>query len=275
MTMFKSIRQNMIEQPGLSGVLIPILVFGTYATIMFFLEFTLAKLGLFALGYFVFMIMGITIGFHRYFCHKSFLIKSKWKERFLLWAGSLAGQGTPIFWVTIHRGYHHRKPDTDQDPHSPVHGFWNSFLLWIFRLDGSKVNPKYAVDLFKNKEAVFIHEHYTKIFIIFNAALYLIDPMVFFYFSMMPVLITLISYNITNSLNHTEGIGYKNFDTKDNSRNVVWLWPLVLGECWHNNHHGRPGASHFGSGASGKWWEFDPAGFIIRLYRDGKAEGRA
>ena len=171
MTMFKSIRQNMVEQPGLSGVLIPIVVVGTYATIMFFAEFTLAKLGLFALGYFVFMIMGITIGFHRYFCHKSFLIKSKWKERFLLWAGSLAGQGTPIFWVTIHRGYHHRNPDTDQDPHSPVHGFWNSFLLWIFRLDGSKVNPKYAVDLFKNKEAVFIHEHYTKIFIVFNAYL--------------------------------------------------------------------------------------------------------
>lgn len=275
MKMFTTFRQNFFTLPIISGVLIPMLVFGTYATIMFFVDFSMYKLQLFGLGYFIFMIMGITVGYHRYFCHKSFVLNGKWKPRFLLWAGALSGQGSPLFWVALHRGYHHRKSDTDGDPHSPIHGFWNSFILWMFKLDGSKINARYAVDLFNNREAVFIHENYTKIFIIFNAVLFYIDPNIFFYFSMMPALITLVSYNITNSINHTASLGYTNFQTKDNSRNIPWLWPLIFGECWHNNHHGRPGASHFGSGASGKWWEFDPAGFVIRLYRDGEAKGRA
>jgi stearoyl-CoA desaturase (delta-9 desaturase) len=274
MKMFRSIYNNLIEVPVLTGTVIPILAIGSYAAFNLILNFELYNLMLVVLGYFVFMILGITVGYHRYFCHKSFILKSKWKERILLWAGALAGQGSPIFWVTIHRGYHHRHPDTDNDPHSPVHGFWNSFILWMFKLDGSTVNPKYAVDLFRNDEILYVHKNYVKIFLTFNAILFLISPRLFLYFSMLPCLITLLSYNITNSLNHMEGLGYKNFPTKDNSHNVPWLFPLVLGECWHNNHHGRPGASHFGTGASGNWWEFDPAGFIIKLYRDGKPENR-
>jgi stearoyl-CoA desaturase (delta-9 desaturase) len=61
------------------------------------------------------------------------------------------------------------------------------------------------------------------------------------------------------------GFGYSNFNTRDNSKNVLWIWPLVLGECWHNNHHGRPGNYHFGI----KWWELDPAGVFIRVFKDG------
>lgn len=274
MKMFRSIYNNLIEVPVLTGTVIPILAFGSYAAYSFLTNFTLYNLMLVLSGYFIFMILGITMGYHRYFCHKSFILNSKWKERILLWSGALAGQGSPIFWVTIHRGYHHRHPDTDNDPHSPIHGFWNSFILWMFRLDGGTVNPKYAVDLFRNEEIVYIHKNYVKIFLTFNAILFLINTALFFYFSMLPCLITLLSYNITNSVNHMKGLGYKNFPTKDNSHNVPLLFPLVLGECWHNNHHGRPGASHFGSGASGKWWEFDPAGFLIKLYRDGEPTNR-
>ena len=272
--MFKPIYKNLISVPVLLGSITPMILIGLYSTYLFFENFQLINLAYFISGYIIFNVFGITLGYHRYFGHKSFLLTSKWKERFLLWAGAMAGQGSPILWVAIHRGYHHRHPDTVNDPHSPIHGFWHSFILWMYRIDGSKINPKYAVDLIKNKEIVFIHNNYVKLYAFFNLILFLIDVKLFLFFSMMPAVITLITYNITNSVFHMKTLGYQNFNTNDKSQNVPLLFLLVLGECWHNNHHGRPGASHFGTGASGKWWEFDPAGSIIKIYKDGDPKNR-
>jgi stearoyl-CoA desaturase (delta-9 desaturase) len=268
MKMFRPIYKNLIEVPILLGVVVPMIIIGSYAGYTLVTDFQWSNFFLTLVGYFVFMIMGITVGYHRYFCHNSFVLNNKWKRRFLLFAGSMAGQGSPIFWTIVHRGYHHRAPDTETDPHSPIHGMWNSFILWMFKLDGSQLKPKYAVDLIRDKEIVFVHDHYVKLFLSFNLILFLISPSIFLYFSMLPCLITLFSYNLTNCLNHMEKLGYTNFATKDASQNVPFLFPLVLGECWHNNHHGKPRSSHFGSGASGKWWELDPAGDIIKLYKD-------
>jgi stearoyl-CoA desaturase (delta-9 desaturase) len=272
--MFRPIWKNLLEVPVLLGVITPMILIGIYATYSFFANFELANVFYFLTGYFIFNVLGITAGYHRYFCHKSYVLESKWKHRLLLWAGAMAGQGSPILWTAIHRGYHHRHPDTPNDPHSPIHGFWHSFILWMYKLDGEKINPKYAVDLIRDKEVVFVHTHYVKLYLAFNFVLFLISPKLFLFFSMMPAMITLITYNITNSLFHMKGLGYQNFKTNDKSLNVPILFPLVLGECWHNNHHGRPGASHFGTGASGKWWEFDPAGFIINIYKDGDSKNR-
>ena len=273
--MFKPIYKNLISLPNnLIGVVIPMFIFGIYGLFTMITQFEWINLIYFLSGYFVFMIMGITIGYHRYFCHKSFVITSNWKKQVLLWSGALAGQGSPIFWTLVHRGYHHRHPDTEKDPHSPIHGFWHSFIWWMFRIDGSALSVRYAADLLKDKHIVFLHDNYIKIFWGFNILLMLVSFKFFLFFSMLPCLITLMSYNITNTFNHRNTMGYRNFETKDFSHNVPILFPLVLGECWHNNHHGRPGASHFGSGASGNWWEFDPAGTVIKWFRDAPAANR-
>jgi stearoyl-CoA desaturase (delta-9 desaturase) len=234
---------------------------------MFITDFSYDKLVFFIIGYIFFNIMGVTAGLHRYFCHKSFKI-NKWKERLLLLAATTAGQGQPIFWVALHRGYHHRFADMPEDPHSPVHGFWHSVFLWKFRLKPDAISLKPAFELIRNKDVMFFSKHYRSIFLLFHGLILLISFDLFLYFSMLSIFITLITYNLTNSLNHIRSLGYANFKTKDNSTNVPWLWPIVLGECWHNNHHGRPGSSHFGSKVSGKWWEIDPAGFFIELYKD-------
>jgi stearoyl-CoA desaturase (delta-9 desaturase) len=83
---------------------------------------------------------------------------------------------------------------------------------------------------------------------------------------MLPTFITIFTYNITNSANHTSFLGYTNFQTRDNSVNAPWLWPFVLGECWHNNHHARAGNYSFKQ----KWWEFDPAGAFIKIFKNGE-----
>ena len=61
--------------------------------------------------------MGITVGFHRLFTHRSF--KTRLPVRVLLAVlGSAAVEGPLIEWVSTHR-MHHRFSDRPGDPHSP------------------------------------------------------------------------------------------------------------------------------------------------------------
>ena len=37
--------------------------------------------------------------------------------------------------------------------------------------------------------------------------------------------------------------GYRNYETRDESRNLWWVALLAFGEGWHNNHHAHPHAA--------------------------------
>lgn len=265
--LFNPIIKNLREVPNLSIITIPTILLGLYASASLVTSFTWLHLLYFIMGYFFINVIGVTAGLHRYFSHKTFRI-SKGKERILLFAAVLSGQGSPVWWTALHRGYHHRGSDTLKDPHSPIYGFWHSFIWWMFRIKPDAIQFRYAVDLLRNKDVVWVSTHYTKLWLASNIILLLISWEFFLYFSILGSFVTLVTYNLTNSLNHYKKLGYTNFDTRDNSMNVPWLFPLVLGECWHNNHHARPGASHFGSAVSGNWWEFDPSGQFIKIFQD-------
>jgi stearoyl-CoA desaturase (delta-9 desaturase) len=64
-----------------------------------------------------------------------------------------------------------------------------------------------------------------------------------------------------NSASHIWG--YKNYETRDESRNLWWVAILAHGEGWHNNHHALPRLAQHGH----KWWEFDITYQVIRLLR--------
>jgi stearoyl-CoA desaturase (delta-9 desaturase) len=53
--------------------------------------------------------------------------------------------------------------------------------------------------------------------------------------------------------------GYRNYDTMDNSRNLLPIGFLIAGEELHNNHHGKQWCAKF----SRKWFEFDVSWFYI------------
>jgi fatty-acid desaturase len=57
--------------------------------------------------------------------------------------------------------------------------------------------------------------------------------------------------------------GYKNYETRDDSRNLWWVAIVAYGEGWHNNHHALPRLAQHGH----KWWEFDITFQVIRLLR--------
>jgi stearoyl-CoA desaturase (delta-9 desaturase) len=63
-----------------------------------------------------------------------------------------------------------------------------------------------------------------------------------------------------NSVAHF--FGYRNYETRDNSRNN-WLVALLShGEGWHNNHHASPRAARHGH----RWYEFDMSWGVIVLW---------
>jgi stearoyl-CoA desaturase (delta-9 desaturase) len=78
-----------------------------------------------------------------------------------------------------------------------------------------------------------------------------------------------IQDNLVNVFGHSKGgIGYRNYETKDNSYNNLFLGYFAWGQGWHNNHHYDPKSFDFGKGVSGKWWEWDPCKIFTPLLRN-------
>src|SRR6185312_2400161 len=74
--------------------------------------------------------LGVAVGYHRVFSHRTHALPT-WKENILLFLGTLSGQGSSITWTAIHRGYHHPWSDTPKDMHSPVvYGMWHALFGW-------------------------------------------------------------------------------------------------------------------------------------------------
>lgn len=212
--------------------------------------------------------LGIAVGYHRIFSHRTHTLKT-WQENIILFLAVFAGQGSPIFWVAVHRGYHHPHSDTDRDIHSPVaHGRWHAFLGWLIKNTeaNNQVNVKYAVDLLRKPNFVFFHRHYMKIIWLVPLLVALVDWHLAFAAFFIPGGIALLQDNGVNVYGHTPTFfTYRNFDTNDRSVNNVWFGLLGWGQGWHNNHHRYPGNFDFGSGTSGKWWEFDPCRIFLPI----------
>jgi stearoyl-CoA desaturase (delta-9 desaturase) len=260
----KDIIKNIFKQPNLWGSVVPMNAFGIYALYNIFLGsaptwWWIATI----IGYVLLMMIGISAGYHRYLSHRGFEV-SKPMKFFMLWCATLAGQGSPIFWVTVHRGYHHRHTDKLGDPHSPNNGFWHSYILWMFKLKEGDLNPRSCVDLMRDPVVMFYHNHYQKILWISHIIVALISFDLWLYTLAFSSFITLHSYSIQTSMNHSKSYGYQNYEQDNDSVNVVWLFPFILGEAWHNNHHGDAKNPNYGGR---HWWEIDPAHWLIKIIK--------
>jgi len=205
--------------------------------------------------------LGIAVGYHRVFSHRTHKLPP-WKENILLFFAVFAGQGASIFWVALHRGYHHPYADKEQDIHSPVvYGKYQAFVGWYHRITEttSYINMKYAVDLLRKPNHLWFHKNHLKLLWGVPAIVALIDWKLSLTAFCLVTFIGLLQDNLVNVFGHSKaGIGYRNFETTDNSHNNFILGYLAWGQGWHNNHHAKPRNFDFGSGTSGKWWEWDP-----------------
>ena len=206
--------------------------------------------------------MGADIGFHRYFTHRSFEVTS-WIRRYLLWNATLRGHGSVLLWVATHR-IHHAKGDTDEDPHSPLHhGILTTWLRsWT---STNKPNMMLMKDVMRDKEIVFLHKNYFKVFYAFLACLLIawavgnIYPLLFLF--AFPNAGFFHEAGMVNSICHMWG--YRTYDTKDNGRNNLIVNFLTFGNGLHNTHHAKP--NMYTCDIHGKWYEIDPMKYIIKL----------
>ena len=66
---------------------------------------------------------------------------------------------------------------------------------------------------------------------------------------------------VINGLGHY--FGYRNFNTKDKSRNIFPIGIIIGGEELHNGHHNKPASPKFSS----KWYELDIGWVWLNLFR--------
>ncbi|KAF9622946.1 hypothetical protein IFM89_035377 [Coptis chinensis] len=206
-------------------------------------------------------LFGITLSYHRNLTHRSFKLP-KCLEYLFAYFGLLAGQGDPIFWVSVHR-YHHKVTDTDQDPHSPREGFWFSHFIWIW-------DDKYFVhkghnngnvaDLVNQKYYRFLGNTVVLHLCLLASLLYMLGGIPFVVWGMGVRTATV--YNVTSFVNSVCHIwGHQAWNTGDTSKNNWFIALLTFGEGWHNNHH----AFEFSARQGLEWWQLDPTWYVIKV----------
>ncbi len=214
-----------------------------------------------AAGFYVLTILGVTVGFHRYFTHGSFRAK-RWLRITLAVVGSMAVQGPILHWVADHRR-HHAFSDKEGDPHSPwafgsspialAKGFWHAHMGWLFERDLTN-RERFVPDLESDRDMQIVH----RLFGPLTAATLLLPGVLgglitgtwwgaltaFFWAGLVRVaFLHHVTWSV-NSICHI--IGERPFRSRDRAAN---FWPLALlsmGESWHNLHHADPTCARHG-----------------------------
>lgn len=199
--------------------------------------FTAGHLVITIISFYILNILGNWMMLHRYYAHKSFEFKNKLVMWFFTLLALLAGRGSPLGWAYLHRK-HHIYSDTDLDPHSPKHLGYKLFGFSHYKKQEEEKMQVFIIKDLMNKEQLFIHKWYMVIILLFVIILAIISIELLYFVWILPALLTHLSQNNFNYFGHI--YGYRNFVTKDNSKNNMFLFPFILGEAWHNNHHCDP-----------------------------------
>jgi len=228
-----------------------------------------------AVGYAV-TAMGITVGFHRLFTHRSF--KTHRALRVLLAViGSAAVEGPLIEWVSNHR-MHHRFSDHPGDPHSPhlghgsgwgaaLRGLSHAQIGWLLHASHVANPQRYAPDLLADPVLRWIDRTFVVWVVAGLAAAFGLGVALtgtvaggltgLLWGGAVRIMLVHHATFSVNSLCHF--FGRRRFSTGDESRNLAWLAIPTLGEAWHNNHHAFPTSARHGLTR----WQLDPSGRLI------------
>ncbi len=227
------------------------------------------------LGMYVASAIGITVGYHRFFTHRSFET-SRVVQCILGILGSMAVQGPLLKWVAMHR-CHHMHSDRRDDPHSPhnhgrglkgmMRGLWHAHLGWLFRADPPDL-ARYVKDLRQSRLLRVV----SALFPVWVIVGLLIPTTLglLLTWSWWGALFGLIwgglvriffVHHVTWSVNSLcHWWGRQPYRVHDHSRNNWLVGILAMGEGWHNNHHAFPRSARHGL----RWWQVDVSYWIIR-----------
>jgi stearoyl-CoA desaturase (delta-9 desaturase) len=226
---------------------------------IFYFEFNVTNIVILIVSFYLYSIIGISLTLHRYYSHKSFEFNNNIIKWICTLIAIMSGRGSPIGWVYVHR-IHHAYSDSEKDPHSPKNLGFKLFGFKHIEEHSGKMNYFLVKDLM-NPIQLKINEYYFLIILIAALSLSLLNPSMLYFIWILPVFLVQLSQNSFNYFAHTSG--HRNFDTKDNSTNNIWLWPLILGDAWHNNHHAN--AAKYSTKV--RTYEFDPVAILINIIK--------
>jgi len=209
-------------------------------------------------------IAGVTIFLHRCQAHRALDLHAIPSHFFRFWLWLTTGMVTKE-WAAIHRK-HHAKCETEEDPHSPVTRGIDKVVY-----EGAEL---YRIEA-RNTETIEKYGHgtpddwiernvYTKhsalgvsMLLVINILLFGVLGLSVWAVQMMWIPVT--AAGIINGIGHFWG--YRNFNCKDASTNILPWGIIIGGEELHNNHH------TYGTSAklSSKWYEFDIGWMYITI----------
>ncbi len=238
--------------------------------------YLISTYGISTFGISIFVIMyvlgmlGITLGYHRYFAHRSFET-SRFMRLFLVVLGAMSAQGPLFWWVATHRR-HHALSDKPGDPHSPqlhdgtmtsrIKCFFHSHVGWMFSRRITNW-ARFVPDLIKDKTLMKMHRQYP-LWLLFGllvptlagwaivgTAYGALEGLLYGGF----VRIFFVNHALwcVGSLSHMFGGRPLRAKTKDSSANNYWVALAAFGEGNQNNHHAFPRSARHGL----EWWQPD------------------
>jgi len=225
------------------------------------------------IGNYLFCSLGIGAGYHRLLTHRGFQCP-KWFEYALAVLGVCSLQDSPIRWALVHR-IHHQHSDHQPDPHTPRAGTFWSHVGWMFlenrELNSVSIYDRYVRDLLRDPFYFWMQRgmNWVWVAIAHATAILAIGLCVGWLMTGTPggtiqvglkwflwgvIYRSIYTWHVSGGVNSFAHIwGYRNYETRENSRNN-WLFALLTnGDGWHNNHHADPRSARHGH----QWWELD------------------
>ena len=224
-----------------------------------------------AVALYALRMFALTGFYHRYFSHRAFKT-SRTTQFVFACIGAMCVQRGPLWWAAHHRN-HHRNADQPGDLHSPrQHGFLWAHMGWFLTPRGFRTDWDSIPDWQRYPELRWLDRYDILLPVLLAVGLFCLGewlevahpglgtsgPQLLVWGFFVSTIVLFHATVTINSLAHQ--FGSRRFNTRDDSRNNVWLALLTFGEGWHNNHHHFPGSARQGF----HWWEVDVTWYLLK-----------
>lgn len=209
-------------------------------------------------------IISVTIYLHRHSAHRALDLHPAVAHFFRFWLWLTTATVTKE-WTAIHRK-HHAKCETPEDPHSPVHYGIGKVLKEGAELYRAEAANQETLDRYGAgtpddwiERKLYTPHTYVGIFIMLAINILCFGAIGITVWAVQMMWIPFFAAGVINGLGHFWG--YRNFESRDASRNISPIGILIGGEELHNNHHTYPNSAKL----SVRRFEFDAGWFWIRV----------
>lgn len=220
---------------------------------------------LYVLGMTHVTIMCVTLYLHRGVTHRALEFHPVLSHFMRFWLWLTTGMVTKE-WVAVHRK-HHSSVEKEEDPHSPHHHgilkvLFGGAFLYHFAAGDRRMVEQYGAGTPDDwiEKHIYTERNFLGIVILLAFNVMVFGGMGLLLWGIQMLWIPFWAAGVINGLGHW--VGYRNYRTPDESRNLLAIGLLIGGEELHNNHHKSPGSPKM----SRKWYEFDMGWAWIKLF---------